>query len=195
MTKQVARGRQAAVRGGSSPSPMKDSPMKQAAELPKQRVFAALRQIVRAIDRYSRSLVTHCEVTGPQLVCLHVMQEEGPITSRALARKVHLDPSTLVGIIDRLEGRGFVERQRDTRDRRAIFLNLTEAGTRFVREAPSPLQATLAKKLERLPSQKQLRLADALEQVVHLMQAEDLAAAPIITFPQVRTRRPRAAKT
>ncbi len=157
-----------------------------ASEAPKQRVLAALRKIVRAIDRYSRSLVTRCDVTGPQLICLHVMQEVGSLTSRELSQKVHLDPSTLVGILDRLEQRGLISRRRDTRDRRAVQLSLTTAGRRFVRESPSPLQGTLADGLDRLSAQRQNKLAESLEEIVRLMAAEDLPAAPITPFALAR---------
>jgi hypothetical protein len=66
-----------------------------------RRILAALRRIVHAIDLHSRRLVSECEITAPQLVCLHMLAAEGELTSRALAAKVHVNPSTLVGIDQR----------------------------------------------------------------------------------------------
>jgi DNA-binding MarR family transcriptional regulator len=145
---------------------------------------AALRRIVHAIDTYSRRLLLECQVTAPQLVCLHALAEEGPLTSRLLADRVHLNPSTLVGIVDRLEAKGFVERSRDQPDRRAVSLRMTEQGFAFVRQAPSPLQAALTDRLKGLDETKQSHLAEALEEVVRLMEADEFAPTPIMALPR-----------
>ena len=80
---------------------------------PEERLLTALRRIVHGVDLQSRRLLQQCSVTGPQLVCLHTLAEEGPLTSKGLAERVHVHPSTLVGIVDRLEEKGLLERQRD----------------------------------------------------------------------------------
>jgi DNA-binding MarR family transcriptional regulator len=146
-----------------------------------RRILAALRRIVHSIDLHSRRLLAECEVTAPQLVCLHMLDNEGPLTSRALAGKVHVNPSTLVGILDRLEAKGLVLRRRDPEDRRSVFVELTRAGAAFVAKAPSPLQAALVGRLRRLSRKEQRKLAQSLEEVVGLMQAEALDEVPVLT--------------
>src|SRR5690606_5481224 len=78
-----------------------------------RRMLAALRRIVHAIDLHSRQLLERFDVTAPQLVCLHVLASEGEQSSRDLAEKVHVNPSTIVGVLDRLQKKGFVQRRRD----------------------------------------------------------------------------------
>jgi DNA-binding MarR family transcriptional regulator len=145
-----------------------------------RRVLAALRRIVQAIDLHSRQLMSQCEVTAPQLVCLHMLALEGRLTSRALAAKVHVNPSTLVGILDRLESKDLVARRRDSVDRRSVFVELTRQGAAFVAKAPSPLQSALVDRLRRLTRKDQKRLAETLEEVVSLMQAEELEEVPVL---------------
>ncbi len=152
-----------------------------------RRVLNALRRIVHAVDLHSRQLIQRCSVTAPQLVCLHTLAEEGTLTSRRLAEEVHVNPSTLVGILDRLERKGLVERQRGQRDRRSVFLSLTEQGRGFVQESPSPLQATLMVKLKQMEQAEQERLASTLEEVVELMEAQKVAAVPITSLQGVRS--------
>lgn len=149
-----------------------------------RRVLNALRRIVHAVDLHSRELVQKCNVTAPQLVCLHTLAEKSPLTSRGLAEKVHVDPSTLVGILDRLEQKGLVQRRRDRQDRRSVSLTLTEQGREFIRQAPSPLQATLMVRLKRMRQVEQERLASALEEVVELMEAREVAPIPITALPR-----------
>jgi DNA-binding MarR family transcriptional regulator len=156
--------------------------------------------MVQAIDLHSRQLMAQCEVTAPQLVCLHMLAMEGRLTSKALADKVRLTPSTLVGILDRLEAKGLVSRQRDQADRRAVFVDLTKRGEAFVVKAPSPLQSALLDSFRLLPRKDQQRLATSLEEVVGLMQAEELEEVPILASARFagpgshkQTHRPKAA--
>lgn len=59
------------------------------------------------------------------LCCL--WQEDGLATS-ALGERLQQVGGTLTGVIDRMEERGLVRRERDTRDRRIWRIWLTEAG-------------------------------------------------------------------
>lgn len=177
----------AALRHEASPAPSvpRDAGSNESASAnPERRILAALRRIVQATRLHSRHLAAECQVTGPQLVCLHVLGEEGPLTSRGLAQQVHLDPSTMVGIVDRLEGKGLLLRERSSRDRRAVLLRLTDAGAALVQQAPSPLQALLAGKLGRLSIDQRRHLAESVESIVHLMEAGDLPPTPIISLPR-----------
>ena len=145
-----------------------------------RRILAALRRIVHAIDLHSRQLLTQCEVTAPQLVCLQTLASEGRMASRVLAEKIFVNASTLVGILDRLESKGLVCRIRDHEDRRSVYVQLTDAGVAFVAKAPSPLQSALVGRLRQLDSTDQRRLAESLEEIVGLMQAESLAEVPVL---------------
>lgn len=145
-----------------------------------RRILSSLRRIVQAIDLYSRQLVAECEVTAPQLVCLHMLSLDGRMTSKGLAEKVRLDPSTVAGILDRLEAKGLVVRKRDQSDRRVVLVDLTKRGATFVAKAPSPLQSALAGGIRKLPRQEQRRLASALEEVVDLMQAGTMDEIPVL---------------
>lgn len=54
--------------------------------------------------------------------------EDGPISQRALAERLEVDPSVLVGILNDLEGEGLAERRRDQADRRRHNVAITSAG-------------------------------------------------------------------
>ncbi|MEO5323781.1 MarR family transcriptional regulator [Mesorhizobium sp. CC13] len=69
--------------------------------------------------------------TGEGRVLFNV-RRAGPIRQAALAERLGVEAMTLSGLIDRLEGKGYVERQPDPADRRAKLVTLTEAGTAVV---------------------------------------------------------------
>ena len=144
------------------------------------RILQSLRRIIRSIDIHSRKLATEHKITGPQLGCLLALKETGPLTSSKLARKVYLSPSTIVGIIDRLEEKGLVQRSRDSRDRRLIHICITTAGQELVAAAPSLLQDTLSNALVELPESEQISITMALEKLVDLLEARHIGAAPVL---------------
>ncbi len=144
------------------------------------RILRGLRQIIRAIDIHSRKLAATHQITGPQLCCLMTIAENGPTTATAVAQDVYLSASTVVGILDRLQEKGLVQRQRDSKDRRLVHVTVTEKGREMVANAPSPLQDKLAEALKDLPESEQTTIAHALERIVDLMEARILPAAPLL---------------
>lgn len=135
---------------------------------------------MRATSLSSRRLSAAHGVTAPQLLCLTTVAEDGPLSVSALSQRVHLSPSTVVGIVDRLEAKALLTRARSTVDRRRVDLNATDEGWRVVAQAPALLQDRLASGLRRLPELQQVSITLALEEVVQLLEISALDAAPIL---------------
>ncbi|MFA6810109.1 MAG: MarR family transcriptional regulator, partial [Desulfoplanes sp.] len=91
-------------------------------------ILQSLRRIIRSIDQHNKRLSKEYTMTIPQLVCLRQMAKEGEITTGNLAKVVFLSQATVTGILDRLEGKGLITRERSRKDRRQVFVDLTEAG-------------------------------------------------------------------
>lgn len=144
------------------------------------RILRSLRRIIRAVDLHSRQLAIQHNVTGPQLTCLLQLVEDGALTVTSLAQALHLSPSTVIGILDRLEIKGLINRQRNAQDRRKVLVAVTDEGLAITNSAPSPLQDTLAETLQNLPEIEQETIAASLERVVDLMEARHLDAARML---------------
>ncbi|AWC21728.1 MarR family transcriptional regulator [Aminobacter sp. P9b] len=69
--------------------------------------------------------------TGEGRVLFNV-RRAGPIRQTALAERLGIEAMTLSGLVDRLEGKGYVARQPDPADRRAKLVTLTDAGAAVV---------------------------------------------------------------
>jgi len=152
------------------------------------RVLSAIRRIIHSVDLYSRELATRTRITTPQLVCLITIAERGAMTATTISREVFLSPSTVVGILDRLEEKGLVKRERVSKDRRVVTVTITEEGRRIAKSAPSPLQHRLTEALSVLPLSEQTAIAMTLERVVNLMEAQHIDAAPILaTGPIIKS--------
>jgi DNA-binding MarR family transcriptional regulator len=144
------------------------------------RILGASRRIIRAIDLHSRKLAADHKITAPQLVALNVIAEGNPLSTSEIARRMHLSPSTVVGILDRLEAKEVILRQRSRKDPRLVLVELTDTGRRLVSDAPSPIQDRLTEPLRALPDEEQQGIAGALEKVVSLMEVREIDAAPIL---------------
>jgi DNA-binding MarR family transcriptional regulator len=144
------------------------------------RILRSLRRIIRSVEIYSKKLASQYQVTGPQLICLLTISDKAPLTATKIAREIHLSPSTVVGVLDRLEEKGLIARQRDKQDRRRVYITLTETGADLVSSAPSPLQDKLADALKALSELEQSTIALALERVVDLMEVRELEVSPIL---------------
>jgi DNA-binding MarR family transcriptional regulator len=68
------------------------------------------------------------ELFPPQAAALDRLDPERPMPMSELAGMLFCDPSNVTGIVDRLEGRGLVERVSAPHDRRVKMLVLTAAG-------------------------------------------------------------------
>lgn len=154
------------------------------------RILRALRRITRSIALHSRQLSAVSHITAPQLMCLRTVIANGPLTATAISREIHVSPSTVVGILDRLEDKGLIRRERGREDRRIVFVSATDAGRALAIEAPSPLQKHLADALNALPELEQATITLALERIVELMEQGGHAiethsdpASPILEVP------------
>ncbi len=96
--------------------------------------FSDLRKVLGAGFKHAHQ---HGLSTTQFMVLGLVDRAEGsePCTISSIASKLGLDPATVVRTVDSLEKRGLVERQRDTLDRRQVFVVFTETGRPGLLEA------------------------------------------------------------
>lgn len=139
-------------------------------------IFMDLRRIMRAMDVHSRELAGSHGLTGPQMLCLREVAARGSLTTGSLALAVALSPATLTGILDRLEVRGLVSRERRPEDKRRVLVSLTAVGRQMAQELPSPLQVRFTDKLLDLPPDEQAAIRKALGSVAKMMEIGDGAA-------------------
>jgi len=71
----------------------------------------------------------------PHYAVLVMLEEHGPLSQKDVSVQLDVDPSDLVGFVDRLEQEQCVERQRDTSDRRRHSLAITQKGRDFLEAA------------------------------------------------------------
>jgi len=146
------------------------------------RVLAAVRRIVPAVDRHSKTVEKAAGMTLPQLVVLAAIRAQGEVTSARLSAAVSLSPATVTMILDNLAARGLIERYRNLEDRRVVHSRLTPAGAGVLAKAPRFLHERFLSRFAQLPAERQEAMLRALQEVAELMGAP-AALAPDAPAP------------
>lgn len=145
-------------------------------------VLTALRRVIRATDLHSKHLEKTAGLTAPQLLLLQILQTRASskMTSGALADEMSLSQATVTTVLDRLEARGLIQRQRSSADKRKVYVTLTEAGAKILKLAPAPLQQYFAQQFQALDDWEQTMIISALQRIAHMMNAQNLDASPVL---------------
>src|SRR2546430_13387725 len=84
-----------------------------------------------AMQSASKRMESNFGMTGPQRLVMRIVGRFPGIAAGRVAEILHVHPSTLTGILKRLESRGLLQRRTDPRDaRRALFM-LTPKGRKL----------------------------------------------------------------
>jgi DNA-binding MarR family transcriptional regulator len=117
-------------------------------------------QLVDAVLGASRALVAVAarsladladDVTLPQYRVLVELASRGPQRSAEIAETLGVERSTAGRMCDRLVRKGLVQRRRETADRRAVRISLTQDGRDLVNEVTQRRRSEIARILRRMP--------------------------------------------
>jgi DNA-binding MarR family transcriptional regulator len=85
-------------------------------------IRSSLRELRIQLSVLNSRVGSQLELKDVDLDCFDIIEAYGPLSPTALARRAGLHPATLTGILDRLERGGWIARERDPSDRRAVVV-------------------------------------------------------------------------
>ncbi|GGB14620.1 MarR family winged helix-turn-helix transcriptional regulator [Agarivorans gilvus] len=145
-----------------------------------EEVLVALRRVIRGTDLYSKHLAKTTGLTAPQMLLLQTIRNMGKVTIGELANEMSLSQATVTSILDRLEKRQLVYRERSQQDKRKVHAHLTEQAAEVLKEAPIPLQEQFTKQFDELQEWEQMMIISSLQRVAKMMDAHNIDAAPVL---------------
>jgi DNA-binding MarR family transcriptional regulator len=147
-------------------------------------ILINIRKIVRSLNLESKKIQKEYGVSIPQLMCLDYLGEKEDLrsTQGEIARYLNLNSSTMSGIINRLELKGFVARLPNPNDRRTVYISLTSKGLKLLDASPQLLHHQLSKKLQKLPQDKIGEINESLHILVKSLNIEEISASPLMTI-------------
>jgi MarR family transcriptional regulator, organic hydroperoxide resistance regulator len=147
-------------------------------------VLDNLRRVFKVVHRYSKRAEKVGGMTGPQVWAMKVLAESAPIRVTDLARRMYLHPSTVVGILDRLEQHAQVTRKRSEKDHRVVTVSLTAKGRETVSKVPQIAQGLLLKGLKELSDEDLVTTSGGLRRLVGILGVEEMPP-PLLMSPEV----------
>jgi DNA-binding MarR family transcriptional regulator len=91
-----------------------------------------LRELSAQLSQLNHRVGTKSKLRDGDLACLDTLARHGPQSPSGLARLLQVHPATMTGMLDRLEAEGWILRERDPADRRAVVLRLLPGRIRQV---------------------------------------------------------------
>ena len=143
-------------------------------------VLVALRRVIRATDLHSKHLAKTTGLTSPQILLLQTIRDRGEVTIGELANEISLSQATVTSILDRLEKRNLVYRERSKEDKRKVHAYLTDNALEVLKEAPMPLQEHFTRQFNDLQEWEKTMIISSLQRVAQMMDAQHIDASPVL---------------
>jgi DNA-binding MarR family transcriptional regulator len=137
-------------------------------------IMQSLRRIFKAIQDYSHEVSKHYGITGPQLWVIKTISLNGKLSLGNLGKRMYLQPSTITGLIDVLEQKGYLSRVRDREDRRVVKVQLTPRGQQLAKKTPNPAQGKMIYGLTKLKRRELNLIFNSVQKLVEIMEAQNI---------------------
>lgn len=155
------------------------------------KVLTDLRIIFQAIQAHSKNVERHCRVSATMLCVLREIAAAGQLRISQVAGSLSIHQSTASNLLDKLEQRGLVSRQRGSRgqDQRVVLVSLTTAGRELLARPDVPQDGPLSEALGRLSAEQLTALGQNLDQLVAVLPLTEKAdpKAPPISVNEFNT--------
>jgi DNA-binding MarR family transcriptional regulator len=124
--------------------------------------------VEHGLQSTSKRMEASLGITGPQRLVLRIVSERPGLSPGEVARIVHLHPSTITGILQRLVKKGLLRRDRDSNDHRRIRLRSQAAAREFVAASTGTVESAVTRALRPIPM---LRVRHAREVLLAIASA------------------------
>lgn len=127
-----------------------------------------------ALNARSKAMGASLGITGPQRTALRLVSLTPGITSGELASLLHLHPSTLTGVLERLVRRGFLERRKDPFDARRALLKITPAGRKLLTSRRGTIEEVVRVALQKESKGSLKTVVEVLQRITSALEASGM---------------------
>jgi len=148
--------------------------------------------VVHGVEKTSKRMAGDIGVTGPQRLALRVVGLFPGVSAGDLAATLHVHPSTLTGVLQRLASQRLLRRIDDPRDRRRAVLRLTARGARINAAGHGTVEAAVAATLRIVTARDRAATTRVLERLAARLDSPGAGRRPRASSRQAPgARRPR----
>lgn len=125
-----------------------------------------MRQIKQSMVLQADKLLGKHDLTHAQWAPMLRLRFNGPMSSAALARELAMDGGAMTRLLDRLEAKGLVQRERSMEDRRVVMVSLSDNGRNAMAQAPGVLSQVFNAHLAGFTDEEFRTLIQLLQRIV-----------------------------
>jgi DNA-binding MarR family transcriptional regulator len=129
--------------------------------------------VAHGLERVSKRMSGEIGVTGPQRLVLRVAGLRPGLSAGDMASVLHVHPSTLTGIVQRLVDQGLLARESDPRDRRRAVLRLTARGRRINAVGRGTVESAVARAIAGVTAGDRAATRRTLQRVASHLEPSD----------------------
>ena len=130
-------------------------------------------ELVHALDVRSKRMVKAIGVTGPQRLVIRIIGQKPNQTASQIANTLGKHPSTLTGVLARLQERNMILREADAEDRRRARFTLTPAGKKIDKLQKGTVEAAVRRAMARTSDAHVDAMRETLNILVEELERED----------------------
>jgi len=120
--------------------------------------YTKLMRAAESVTGRTSRIMTASDLTISQFGILEALLHKGPLCQRDIAAKILKSTGNITMVIDNLERRGLVRRERTSEDRRYITINLTNEGQQLIAEVFPRVMAAIVEEMGILKAAEQTEL-------------------------------------
>jgi DNA-binding MarR family transcriptional regulator len=131
-------------------------------------IFVVLQKIADALGQEAEQLLKSNGLTGAQYNVLRILrgaEPEGLACSNIADRMISHDPD-MTRLLDRMEKRALITRQRQKDDRRVVKTRITPEGLELLKQLDQPVRELHKRQFRHMPAARLKALSDLLDQIL-----------------------------
>ena len=139
-----------------------------------EEAFLSIARTAGVISQRYEQFLKSWEISGTQYNVLRILRgagAEGLRCGEIGTRMVKHDPD-ITRLLDRMEKAGWIERARDTKDRRVILTRISSQGLQLLKQIDKPIEELNEQIAKPLSDKKMLRLIDTLDELRSVVTEE-----------------------
>lgn len=141
-----------------------------------QNVTQQLRVLFKIVQSHSKTVEKACGLSGAKLWMLNEINTCPGIKVSQLAETLSIHRSTCSNMLDKLEEKELIIRDRSRSDQRTVHIFITDLGKRTLQKAPSPKAGKLNVSLQQLQSEQLTNLETSLQDLLDALSVDHQAA-------------------
>lgn len=135
--------------------------------------FHILHQLIHLFKIKEDQQLERTGLSTKELYVIENIRDDAPWRFNDFAENYRIKPSTLTGIIERLEKKGLVRRQRDKLDRKAVYLFSTSQGKEIVKKHIEEDQLFFSSMLSTLEPEEKLHFINLVKRITDCANFSD----------------------